>query len=129
MLRGRLDPSLIRATRETVEHIDNIKKSAYFTRQTKFIKDMWKGVKTFFSNTFKSVTSLFDNKFVDGILNLLKNFNLVTVVMNAIDEIFKYFDGIRLIRASAGLGEDGPEAVILLILFCYQPRLRGLKNS
>lgn len=82
--------------------------------------------------------------------------------MNAIDEIFKYFDGISLIdegsnknaiidlftswlpdwmksgmkkvgidavRASAGLGEDGPEAVILLILFCYKPRLRGLKNS
>lgn len=82
--------------------------------------------------------------------------------MNAIDEIFKYFDcislidegsnknaiidlftswlpdwmksgmkkvGIDAVRASAGLGEDGPEAVILLILFCYQPRLRGLKNS
>jgi len=48
LLRGRLDPSLIRATRETVEHIDNIKKSVYFTRHTKFIKDMWKGVKTFF---------------------------------------------------------------------------------
>ena len=37
--------------------------------------------------------------------------------------------GIDAVRASAGLGEDGPEAVILLILFCYQPRLRGLKNS
>lgn len=37
--------------------------------------------------------------------------------------------GIDAVRASAGLGEDGPEAVIALILFCYQPRLRGLKNS
>ena len=69
----------------------------------KFIKDMWNGVKTFFSNTFKSVTSLFDNEFVNGILNLLKDFNPVTLVMNAIDEIFKYFDGISLIDEGSKL--------------------------
>ena len=66
-----------------------------------YIKNMWNGVKTFFSEKFASITKLFDDGFINGILNLLKNFNPVTLVMNAIDGIFKYFSGISLIDAGA----------------------------
>ena len=62
-----------------------------------FIKNMWNGVKTFFSEKFDSITKMFDDGFINGILNLLKNFNPVTLVMNAIDGIFKYFTGVSLI--------------------------------
>ena len=66
-----------------------------------YIKNMWNGVKNFFSEKFASITKLFDDGFINGILNLLKNFNPVTLVMNAIDGIFKYFSGISLIDAGA----------------------------
>lgn len=62
-----------------------------------FIKNMWTGVKTFFAEKFASITKMFDDGFINGILNLLKNFNPVTLVMDAIDGIFKYFTGVSLI--------------------------------
>lgn len=62
-----------------------------------FIKKMWTDVKTFFSEKFASITKMFDDGFINGILNLLKNFNPVTLIIDAIDGIFKYFSGISLI--------------------------------
>lgn len=63
----------------------------------KFIKDMWNGVKKFFSDKFASITSEFDKGFINGIMNLLLEFNPVTLIAKAIDGIFKYFTGVSLI--------------------------------
>lgn len=66
-----------------------------------FIKKMWNGLKAFFSEKFDSITKMFDDGFINGILNLLANFNPVTLIMNAIDGIFKYFTGVSLIDEGA----------------------------
>lgn len=70
---------------------------------TKFIKNMWTGVKKYFSETFANITKSFDDGFINGILNLLKNFNPVTLVTRAVDEIFKYFTGISLVDEGSKL--------------------------
>lgn len=62
-----------------------------------FLKNMWSGLKTFFSEKFDSIKSLFDDGFINGILNLCKKFNPVSWIMGAIDGIFKYFTGVSLI--------------------------------
>jgi len=77
-----------------------------------FIKNMWEGVKTFFANTFNSIVSLFDDGFVSGILNLLKNFNPVTLIMNAINGIFEYFTGISLIDEGSKLIKSFGDGIV-----------------
>lgn len=77
-----------------------------------FIKNMWDGVKTFFANTFNSIVSLFDDGFVSGILNLLKNFNPVTLIINAINGIFEYFTGISLVDEGAKLIKSFGDGIV-----------------
>ena len=78
----------------------------------KFIKDMWKGIKNFFSNIFSSITGLFDTGFIKSILDLLKKFNPVTLVMNAIDGIFNYFKGVSLIDEGTKLIKSFGDGIV-----------------
>ena len=78
----------------------------------KFIKDMWKGIKNFFSNIFSNITGLFDTGFIKSILDLLKKFNPVTLVMNAIDGIFNYFKGISLIDEGSKLIKSFGDGIV-----------------
>lgn len=77
-----------------------------------FIKNMWNGVKAFFSEKFASITKLFDDGFINGILNLVKNFNPVTLIMNAIDGIFKYFTGVSLIDEGKKFIESFADGIV-----------------
>lgn len=77
-----------------------------------FIKDMWKGLKTFFTDTFKKITSLFDDGFINGILNLLNSFSPVLLIMDAIDEIFNYFTGISLIDEGSKLIKSFGDGIV-----------------
>lgn len=78
----------------------------------KFIKDMWKGIKNFFSNIFSGITGLFDTGFIKSILDLLKKFNPVTLVMNAIDGIFNYFKGVSLIDEGTKLIKSFGDGIV-----------------
>lgn len=78
----------------------------------KFIKDMWKGIKNFFSNIFSNITGLFDTGFIKSILDLLKKFNPVTLVMNAIDGIFNYFKGVSLIDEGTKLIKSFGDGIV-----------------
>lgn len=79
---------------------------------TKFIKNMWTGVKKYFSETFANITKSFDDGFINGILNLLKNFNPVTLVTRAVDEIFKYFTGISLVDEGSKLIKSFGDGIV-----------------
>ena len=79
---------------------------------TKFIKNMWTGVKKYFSETFSSITKSFDDGFINGILNLLKNFNPVTLVTRAVDAIFKYFTGISLVDEGSKLIKSFGDGIV-----------------
>jgi len=78
----------------------------------KFIKDMWKGIKNFFSNIFSNITGLFDTGFIKSILDLLKKFNPVTLVMNAIDGIFNYFKKVNLIDEGSKLIKSFGDGIV-----------------
>lgn len=78
----------------------------------KFIKDMWKGIKNFFSNIFSNITGLFDTGFIKSILDLLKKFNPVTLVMNAIDGIFNYFKKVSLIDEGSKLIKSFGDGIV-----------------
>lgn len=79
---------------------------------TKFIKNMWTSVKKYFSETFSSITKSFDDGFINGILNLLKNFNPVTLVTRAVDAIFKYFTGISLVDEGSKLIKSFGDGIV-----------------
>lgn len=78
----------------------------------KFIKGMWTGVKSFFSNIFTNITNLFDIGFIKSILDLLKKFNPVTHITKAIDSIFTYFKGISLIDEGSKLIKSFGDGIV-----------------
>ena len=78
----------------------------------KFIKGMWNGVKSFFSNIFSNITNLFDIGFIKSILDLLKKFNPVTHITKAINSIFTYFKGISLIDEGSKLIKSFGDGIV-----------------
>lgn len=63
----------------------------------KFLKGLWDGVKKYFTDKFSSITSAFDQGFIQGIMTLCEEFNPVSLIADAIDGIFKYFTSVSLI--------------------------------
>lgn len=57
----------------------------------------WDEVKSYFVNGVASVKAAFKVGFIDGIIELLKKFNPLTLVAKAINGIIEYFTGVDLI--------------------------------
>lgn len=86
-----------------------------------WVEDLWGSVKNFFSSTFSDITSAFDKGFLSGLIEIVKKFNPVSLIANAINLVFKYFTGIDLI--------DAGKAFIQSFVNGFMSKWNGLKKS
>lgn len=60
------------------------------------IYDSWDEIVSYFTAKFEAVTAAFDQGFVQGMVKLWQEFNIVTLIMDAFDGLVKYLFGIDL---------------------------------
>ncbi|WP_251976713.1 hypothetical protein [Salinicola avicenniae] len=63
----------------------------------------WDAISGWFADKFQAVREAFSNGLIDGVLTLLREFNPVILVIEALDAIVEYFTGFSLLDAGKNM--------------------------